>query len=43
MKNYDDVSDKIKSFREKNIYNFGTAGAAAAENIINILKEGAEK
>ena len=43
MKNYDDVSDKIKSFREKNIYNFGTAGAAAAEHIINILKEGAEK
>ena len=43
MKNYDDVSDKIKSFREKNIYNFGFAGAAAAEHIINILKEEAEK
>ena len=43
MKNYDDVSDKIKSFREKNIYNFGSAGAAAAEHIINILKEEVEK
>ena len=43
MKNYDDVSDKIKSFRENNIYNFGSAGAAAAEHIISILKEEAKK
>ena len=41
--NYTAASEKIKTFREQNIYNFGHAGDTAAENIINILKEGAEK
>lgn len=32
-------SEKIKTFRDRNMYYFGNAGRAAAENIINILKE----
>jgi CDP-glycerol:poly(glycerophosphate) glycerophosphotransferase len=37
--NYTAASKKIKIFQEQNIYNFGYAGDAAAENIISILKE----
>lgn len=34
----EDNSEKIRKFRDENIYNFGNAGRAAAEAIIDILK-----
>ncbi|MEL3901415.1 MAG: CDP-glycerol glycerophosphotransferase family protein [Treponema phagedenis] len=39
MQQYDSAAEKIKTFREQNIYNFGNAGTAAAEYIIDLVEE----
>ena len=38
LANKADNKEKIRKFRDENIYNFGKAGAAAAEAIIQIQK-----